>query len=344
MTARGPRQLDSFRLSDKKPLRTTKSRKPAPPVTALVLSGGGARGAYECGVYASLYEHGIRPNVVVGTSVGAINAVAIAEGMTPDKLKEIWLNLAQPDSWLPWRLKKARPFVGGVEDVFKNRYDVWNFFQWNHLFETNPLLETVNKYFDVEKIRKSKVKLFVTAVDVVSGESSIFTNRNIMPEHVLASASIPIAFPWTEVDGRIYWDGGLLANIPPLKTAIDADRRVRDIYLVKLFPKLSKRPNGLLECIDRTIEIVLQGVLNNDIRQLEFINELIRKGVMKSVYREINLHTIEFHEPFTILSILDFSEEHVERLISQGKQDTDRYLNRLDQSRERKGRSKAARA
>ncbi|MBI4870213.1 MAG: patatin-like phospholipase family protein, partial [Candidatus Riflebacteria bacterium] len=282
---------------------------------ALVLSGGGARGAYECGVYQALYDHGVRPAVLVGTSVGAVNATAIAQGMPPEDLRALWLSLSSAESWLvPRQLRKYRPLLGNTH-TFRNRYDIWNFFGWNHLFDTSPMLQTFRHAFDVEKLRHARRRLFITAVDVISGESAIFTNKNILPEHVLASASIPIAFPWTEVDGQLYWDGGLLANIPPLKLAIDADRRVRDIYVVKLFPRLAQRPDGLLDCIGRTIELVLQGVLNNDIKQVEFINQLIRSGALQGVYREINLHTVEFHEPFSALSVLDFSSKHVSRLI-----------------------------
>ncbi|MBI4867166.1 MAG: patatin-like phospholipase family protein [Candidatus Wallbacteria bacterium] len=329
-------------LLEKKPPEPGRQKKPESPLTALVFSGGGARGAYECGVYQSLHEHGVRPSVLVGTSVGAVNAAAICQGMSPWELRELWLRISSADWWyLPGRLRPLRTLMGD-RHTFRNRLDLWNFFGWNHLFDTEPMLATFRKYFDVEKIRKSRVKLYITAVDVISGESSIFTNKTVVPEHVLASSSIPIAFPWTEVDGRIYWDGGLLANIPPIKIAIDADRRVREIYLVRLFPRLAQKPDGLLDCIERTIELVLQGVLNNEIDQVEFINRLIRSRAIRGVYREINLHTVEFHEPFSALSILDFSKRHVERLIDQGYRDTERMFARKAEERDRKRRVRLA--
>lgn len=336
------RPLSPYLLGKKPPL-DARERRQVEPLTALVLSGGGARGAYEAGVYESLHAHGIRPSVLVGTSVGAVNAVAIAQGMEPAELRELWLSLSSPDSrFLPGPLKALRPLMGN-SNTFKNRLDLWNFFEWNYLFDTSPMLATFRRHFDMDKVRRSRQKLFITAVDVISGESSIFTNRDVMPEHVAASASIPIAFPWTEVDGRLYWDGGLLANIPPLKIAIDADRRVRNIWLVRLFPRLNKRPEGLFDCIERTIELVLQGVLNNEIKQVEFINHLIRRRAIQGVYREIHLHTVEFHEPFSALSILDFSRGHIERLIDQGRRDTDRLFMRREVERERKRRERAVR-
>lgn len=328
----------------KKPLRPVRRGGPQEPMSALVLSGGGARGAYECGVYHGLYENGVVPGVLVGTSVGAVNAVAIAQGMPPEELRGLWLNLSHPDLWmLPGRLRRLRPLLGN-SNTFRNRRDLWNFFGWNSLFDTSALLETLRKAFDIEKIRRSKARLFVTAVDIISGESALFTNKDILPEHVLASSSIPIAFPWTEIEGHLFWDGGLLANIPPLKIAIDADRRVTDIYVVKLFPRLAKRPEGLLECIGRTIELVMQGVLNNDIKQVEFINQLIRKGAIRGVYRPVNLHTVEFHEPFNALSVLDFSRRHIERLIDQGYRDTQRLFARANEAREARRRQRSPRS
>lgn len=306
---------------------TSRSRS-AKPYTALILSGGGARGAYECGVYASMQEHGISPQVIVGSSVGSINACAIAGGMSPDELEDLWVSLASKDAWfLPSQLKRIRTLTGN-RHVFKNRKDLWAFMKWDYLFDSSPLLKTLERYFDVESVRKSKKKLFIVATDVMTGEYTLFSKKELTPRHLLASASIPIAFPWTEIDGRCYWDGGLLANVPPLKPAIDADQRVRDIYLVKLFPRFSSLPTGLLDCIERTVEIALQGTLNNDIRQCEFVNSLIRRGVFKDVYREIRLHTIEYQEPLDALSILDFSKSYVKKLIEHGKRDTDRYFER----------------
>lgn len=297
-------------------------------LSALILAGGGARGAYECGVYKSLAGHGIDPEVLVGTSVGAINATAIAMGMDPDTLAQVWLDLATPDAWIPTEaLRKVRALFGN-RYIFRNRLDVWNIHRWTWLFDTRPLRKTLMGYFDPGRLARSKKTLLITAVDVQSGEVRVFGKDQISLEHVLASASLPVIFPWTIIGGRAYWDGGLLACVPPLKVAIEADRRVREVWLVKLFPQRAPRPRGLVDAIERAIEITLQGTLSSDIKHCEFVNDLIERGLMTAPYRTIRLHTIEFGEPLEAISIINFNRHHVERLIAQGRADTDAYLAR----------------
>ena len=89
------------------------------PVCGLVLSGGGGRGAYECGVYKGLYEHGIEPDILVGTSIGAINAAAIVGGASPEDLERMWLAM-------------------DTRRVHKHRWDFWNFFRWRNLLDHSP--------------------------------------------------------------------------------------------------------------------------------------------------------------------------------------------------------------
>lgn len=304
-----------------------------PHLNALILSGGGARGAYECGVYKSLHKHGIEIDVLVGTSVGAINAAAIAQGTDPQTLIDLWLSLSTPDAWLYFdRLKKARALLGN-KHVFRARMDFWNVYNWTYIYDTSPLRRTLSRYFDLERLRTAKRQLVIMAVDIVKGECRSFNNHQITLDHVLASASMPIIFPWTRIGNTLFWDGGLLANVPPLKAAIDIDPHVRDIYVVKLFPQAAPRPRSLLDCVERAIEITLQGTLNSDIKHCEFINNLIHRGKLNGGYREIQLHTIEFREPFQAVSIINFNREYVQRLIEQGEKDCDDYLERTEKTK-----------
>ncbi len=75
------------------------------PVRALVLSGGGGRGAYQCGVYKYMEEAGLIPDILVGTSIGAINAAAIASGKTARDLEAAWLSTRTRDIQRFWRLR-----------------------------------------------------------------------------------------------------------------------------------------------------------------------------------------------------------------------------------------------
>lgn len=328
------RKFGGVRTGEDAPKRGRKPKK-RQGLRALILSGGGARGAYECGVYKALWDRGIVPDVLVGTSVGAINAAAIAQGTDPQTLIDMWLSLSTPDSWLYFdRLKKARAMMGN-KHVFKPRKDFWNIANWTYLYDTTPLRRTLARYFDLEKLRTAKKRLVIMAVDIVKGECRSFSNHQITLDHVLASASLPIIFPWTRIGNTLFWDGGLLANVPPLKAAIDVDPDVNEIYVVKLFPQSAPRPRSLLDCVERAIEITLQGTLNIDIKQCEFINNLIHRGKLAGHYREIELHTVEFREPFEAVSIINFNHDYVTRLIEQGERDTIAYLDRYETSRKK---------
>lgn len=206
-----------------------------------MLSGGGARGAYEVGVlrYAlgelapQLGPRAV-PRIFCGTSVGAINACAIAAGIDePDfgvhRLRDRWLGLRLDDifrlGWsdlaglVRWVLGSARP--GGPKS----------------LLDATPLAELVRTVIGWRKLHQAVAEqriagVTVSATDVVTGHSVVFVESEqrslpaprdrhvdwvqgrLTPRHALASAAIPIVFPTVRVAGRIYSDGGLRQNTP----------------------------------------------------------------------------------------------------------------------------------
>ena len=94
------------------------------PVHALVLSGGGGRGAYHVGVLRFLEEHEWVPDVIVGTSIGAVNGAAIASGHTAHSL------------WALWRRLRT-------DDVQRRGWDLFSLDEWDHVFDTAPLRRTL---------------------------------------------------------------------------------------------------------------------------------------------------------------------------------------------------------
>jgi NTE family protein len=214
---------------------------PDPSPLAIVLSGGGARGAYEVGVLRfALGELAPKlgpraiPRIFCGTSVGAINACAIAAGIDePDlglhRLRDRWLGLRLDDifrlGWrdlgglVRWVLGSARP--GGPQS----------------LLDATPLAELVRSVIGWRKLHQAVAEqriagVTISATDVVNGHSVIFVESEqrslpaprdrhvdwvqgrLTPRHALASAAIPIVFPTVRVAGRIYSDGGLRQNTP----------------------------------------------------------------------------------------------------------------------------------
>jgi len=116
-------------------------------VDALVFSGGGARGAYQIGVYEALQERGFRPELVTGTSVGAIPATLVAEGALPQRLESLWLDICEP-GFLP--LQK----------------DFYRIHRWNHLRDNDKLEALLEQRVDWEAVHQSSTELRFTAVDI----------------------------------------------------------------------------------------------------------------------------------------------------------------------------------
>ncbi|MCD6552971.1 MAG: patatin-like phospholipase family protein [Anaerolineae bacterium] len=204
---------------------------------ALILSGGGGRGAYHRGVYEYLEAIGWRPDILVGTSIGAINAAAIASGRTAAQLKELWLGL---DSGKVQRL----------------RTDILNFDRWTYLLDTSPWRRSLMEdgWFDFDYINSDQSPtLAIVTTDVWTGDITVFCNRPLAKsrsggprskrvrcvpitlDHIMASCSIPIVYPWTSVGSEeaTYWDGAVVSNTP-LGTALRAG--ATEIVVVLLSP------------------------------------------------------------------------------------------------------------
>jgi len=190
--------------------------------TILVLQGGGSLGAYECGVYKTLAKQDIKFDVIVGTSIGAVNASIIAgskDGNPAKALEEFWLELSETATCMfP---EQARSFfstlfasIWGTPNVASPIYGIPN--PWTlamnepFLYDNGPLKQTISKFVDFGKINsKCGTRLIVSAVDIQKGKSVIFDNNkdNLDVEHILASTGYPFyGISWTKKDGKYLWD------------------------------------------------------------------------------------------------------------------------------------------
>jgi predicted acylesterase/phospholipase RssA len=266
----------------------------------LVLQGGGALGAYECGAVAALLElmeeaqaggRMVALKAVTGVSIGAINAACVVGARdfsdARRRLNELWddLTLYSPAFW-PHEVQRDLSLFG-LPGFYKPRLDYLTFAQWTSLYDTSPLLATLTKHIDFALLNASKTVFVVSAVDVESGELTRFSNRpyprapatTITPGHVMASGSLPPQFPWTEIKGRHYWDGGLVNNAP-LGDAIAAFSHGKDVdrilVVMDLYPLRGRLPRSLAEVEDRTHELSFGNRLRQDHQVADQINELIR--------------------------------------------------------------------
>jgi len=263
----------------------------------VVLQGGGALGAYECGAMIALLElmdeyaeqgHALELKVVSGVSIGSINAACVVGAKTRKeacaRLNALWddLTLEAPPFWTRAAQRDLAYF--GLPGFYAPRPDFWTAPTWTYIYDTGPLLATLRRHADFAVLNASATTFVVTAVEVVTGELKRFANRivgdtpatKIEPRHVLASGSLPPGFPWTEIDGLPYWDGGLVDNTP-LGIAIDAFSAGVDRMLVvmNLYPLRARLPHNLAGVEDRMHELSYGNRMRQDHDAARRINALI---------------------------------------------------------------------
>lgn len=161
--------------------------------TGLVLSGGGTRGFAHLGIIAALYEKGIKPDVISGTSVGSIVGAFIASGKTPEEILKIFKK-----GWF-FRYTKLHLPVDG-------------------LLKLDGLKEVIQKEILVKKIEDLEIPFFIAVSNLNQGKIE-YKNSGPLSKTVLASSSIPILFSPVKLKGQLYVDGGVMDNIPiePIK-------------------------------------------------------------------------------------------------------------------------------
>jgi NTE family protein len=171
-----------------------------PEPVGFVLGGGGSLGAGQVGMLRALQEYGIRPHVVVGTSVGSVNGalLALEPDEAPTRLAGIWQ-----------RMTRAKVFPGGpiaqLRTLRQHR---------NYLFPNTGLAEILRtELAGVDDFVNLRLPFGTVAVDAVTGQAVLMTSGPLTPA-ILASSAIPGIYPPVHHDGHVLYDGGVIANVP----------------------------------------------------------------------------------------------------------------------------------
>ncbi len=174
--------------------------------TAVVLSGGANLGAVHVGMLRALIEADVRPDMIVGTSVGAINGIYMASRWNAagvDGLDALWTHMRR-STIFPTRL------VGGLLGFLGKR---------DHLVPPDGLRRLVDDHADFERIEDAPIPLHVVATDLLTGLDRRFSSGPAV-NAVMASAAIPAVFPPVVIGGVPYIDGGVVNNTP-ISHAVD---------------------------------------------------------------------------------------------------------------------------
>jgi NTE family protein len=170
------------------------------PVTAFVLGGGGNLGAVQVGMLQALLEQGIVPDLLVGCSVGALNAAGLAADPTMDgvdRMWDVWAHLDSDELWPAGRIS-----------------GLWQLGRKGHAIQPNTGLRTlIERALAYRIFEEARVPVQVVATSLTSGRAKWFSTGPIV-EPILASAALPAVFPPVIIDGEPYIDGGVVDNVP----------------------------------------------------------------------------------------------------------------------------------
>jgi NTE family protein len=186
--------------SSTRPEPATNSLAGWPRPLAFVLSGGGSYGAAQIGMIRALVEAGVLPDLVVGSSVGALNGAVVAADapVAAERLEHVWSGVS-----------RASLFGGGSRLKM-----AWTFARWRKsLCPPGALQSVIDAWLPVERFEQLAVPLASIVTDVATGEAALLTSGALAPA-LLASAAIPGVYPPIQLDGQWYVDGGVTANVP----------------------------------------------------------------------------------------------------------------------------------
>ncbi len=268
---------------------------------AYVLSGGGSLGALQAGALEVLIERGPKPDLVVGSSAGALNAIFLAADPTPDgvrALQSVWERAQPARLGPPGLFTIARRFMFGRESLFSNER------LRDYLLRELPA--GVHTFGDVHE--RTGVRALAVAVEMRSGKVRVFGNKRSdrLIDGAMASTALPPYYPTWSAESQRYLDGGVLANLP-LEVAMEhgADEAiVLDLQRAAPPPAgLSMRETGML-----AISIMIQ-------RQTEMQIEAAQRAGLR-------LH----HIPLAAGAVGFFDFSQVEHLVRRGRSAVEAYL------------------
>jgi NTE family protein len=280
---------------------------------ALVLSGGGAKGAWEAGVAATLIEQGVSVRLVAGSSAGALTAAMLVDGRL-DRLQDLWRSLSREQVYT------TRPGV-----FFAGLLPGWLTLlaldRAGSLLDPAPLRELIASTLDFERVRASPRRLLVVTTDLVRRTPRVFDNATVSVDALMAAAAVPGAFPPVAVDGALLVDGGLTGRAPVLEAlAVEVPIGRALVLLSYAADEPSQAPTRLRRTLEEAFETAM-------IHQVRRDTELARYK-----YPAVDVQLLAPGAPLH-LRPLDFDSAGMAAALALGRDDARRCLERWQSPR-----------
>jgi NTE family protein len=237
---------------------------------------------------ALLADEAVTIDGLSGTSAGAMNAAVVAYGLqlggrdaAREMLNEFWRAVSRRGCFSPYhglsRWPPLRPVAIWL-DAFSRMVSPYVANPLN-IDPLREVLEDVIRFDQVHCCRK--VKLFISATNVLTNRLRIFGNEEITPEVLLASACLPHLHHAVEVEGEWYWDGGFMGN-PVLEPLIDRCDS-NDILIVQINPtRRDHVPRSAEAILDRLNEITFNASLMREMRTVARVTAMVEAGELHS--------------------------------------------------------------
>lgn len=218
----------------------------------LVLSGGGTRGFAHLGVMQALNDAGIFPDIISGTSAGALAGVLYADGSSPKEIHQILNSGSRLDFMRPTLPREGLLQIGGVIKILKT-------------------------YLHAKTFEELKIPLYVTATDLNNGKAVYFSKGDLL-NPVIASASIPVLFQPVIIDNICYVDGGVMDNLPlrPIENKCN--------FLIGSFVNpigYMEKISGLINIAERTFMLSMSKEIAEKAKRFDLLIAPLKLGTYK---------------------------------------------------------------
>lgn len=257
----------------------------------LVLAGGGGKGAYQLGVWKALEEFGIDKHIKVfsGTSVGAINAALFAQNDLR-KAESMWREVDM-ETLIPLNrvelIKKGVQLAIGAKGLkYIKKYNMGRIIE-NGDVPTEGFMKFIDKYIDINKIKSRGITCYASCTEMPDFNVKYFKlnsyEDSVAKNIILGSASLPLIYKSSVIDGKRYLDGGMVDNIP-VKPIYDEGCDIIIAVLLSQNAYIDKKkfPNAkIIEISPSNLnEGIIGGVLNLD---LEAKRRRVNEGYLDAI-------------------------------------------------------------
>jgi NTE family protein len=262
------------------------------PKTAFVFAGGGSFGAVQVGMLRSLVAYGLRADMVVGSSVGAINGAYYAGTPTveaTDKLVAIWRGMRRRDVFpIAWRTLLGFPF------------------RRDFLVGSEGLHRLVRTHLPFRNLEDAAIPLHIVATNILSGEAVVLTQGSAV-DAILASTAIPAAFAPVRCGGRYLADGAI-TSCTPVRVAVDNGAKRLIVLQTGYACARETPPSGAIASALHALTLLIARQVTHELESLD---------------AEIDYHVVPPLCPL-VGSPYDFS--HTGELIERASAGTDAWL------------------